>query len=260
MRKLRYSKEFTVMSDTIKKAFLEVYSKSAPTEEKGRFDVVTANDYGIEAYIINAIKSEFPGDRVLSEETNSNTLIMGRTWTIDPIDGTYNMSRNSPLFGIQCALYVDEIVVFSIIYLPEFDEMFYAEKNGGAYLNGEKITVVQNDLDHAVISFGDFPHKRPSDFSDEHKIMRALSPKVAKIRMYGAASFDFAYLASGRTDGTIIFTKNKWDIAPGILIASEAGAVIRSLSGDYSFESNAVIAMSTLDLYNCVIECYENGE
>lgn len=256
MSVVRYSKEFIVMSKALKNAYEKVFSRHAATEDKGKFDVVTANDYGIEEYIINVIKAEFPEDRVLSEETNSNTVVMDRTWTIDPIDGTYNMSRNSPLFGIQCALYIDEIIVFSIIYLPIFDELFYAEKDGGAYLNGKRISVVQSDLEHAVISFGDFPHKRPDDFNDEHKLMRALSSKVAKIRMFGSACFDFVYLASGRTDGTIIFTKNKWDIAPGILIASEAGAVIRSLSGEYSFDSRVVIATSTVDLYDCIVECY----
>ena len=251
----RYLKEFTIISSTIKNAYEKIFTEDAPIKDKGKFDVVTSNDYKIEEYIIGAIQKEFPMDKVLGEETSSSTDVTGRTWTIDPIDGTYNMSRNSPLFGIQCALYINEDIVFSIIYLPKFDELFYAEKGGGAYLNGRKISVAQNNLEHAVISFGDFPHTRPDDFNDEHNLMKKLSSKVAKIRMLGSACFDFAYLASGRTDGTIIFTRNKWDIAPGILIASEAGAIVRSLSGDYSFDSRAVVATSTMKLYNCILEC-----
>ncbi len=253
-----YEYEHKVMSNAIKNAYSTIFSyNNMLVQDKDKFDVVTVNDYKIEEFLIKTISEHFPNDQILSEETNFDTQVKGRTWTIDPIDGTYNMSRNSPMFGIQCALYENEHIVFSIIFLPEFDELYYAEKGCGSFLNGQKISVAKNDLSHSVISFGDFPHKYLDDFADEHRIMTKLSERVAKIRMFGAACIDFAYLASGRTDGTVMFTKNKWDIAPGILVAKEAGAFIGSLSGEYTPNSRAVIAASTVELYNGIIECYE---
>ncbi len=258
MNKAMYQKELEVMESAIRKAYSDCFSfDKLISKDKGRFDVVTNNDYKIEEYLIRTIESNFSKDNILSEETNSNTLIQERTWTIDPIDGTYNMSRKSPLFGIQCALYKDDEIVFSIVYLPMLNELYHAEKGCGSYLNGKKITVIQNDLEHSAVSFGDFPHKRIADFQDEHRIMSNLSASIAKVRMFGSACIDFVYLASGRTDGTIIFTKNKWDIAPGILIASEAGAIIRSLDDEYFEGSRVVIATATNDLYNCIVDSYK---
>lgn len=258
MNKTVYQKELEIIEYAVKTAYSEFFSyDNLISKDKGKFDVVTNNDYRIEEYLIRTIESNFPGDKILSEETNATTKIQGRTWTIDPIDGTYNMTRRSPLFGIQCALYIDDEIVFSVVYLPMLKEFYHAEKDCGAFLNGKRIAVVQNDLEHSAVSFGDFPHRRIEDFQDEHRIMDKLSSSIAKIRMFGSACIDFVYLASGRTDGTIIFTKNKWDIAPGILIASEAGAIIRSLDGDYSESSRVVIATATNDLYGCIVDCYQ---
>lgn len=250
----KYKTEFLIMTDAVRQAYQDVFSiNGIHARDKDKFDVVTENDYNVEKFLIDVIANNFPNDTILSEETNFETEINGRTWVIDPIDGTYNMSRAIPLFGIQCALYCDGEIVLSIIFLPLYNELFHAIKNKGAYLNGERLFTRKNHLEHSIVSFGDFPHKRPADFCDEHRIMSALSAKIAKVRMFGSACIDFAYLAAGRTDGTIIFTKNKWDIAPGILLATEAGALVRSLSGNYYEESRAVIATGTLELYESIV-------
>lgn len=220
---------------------------------KSEFDLVTSVDIGMENYIISAIHRKYPNDLIHSEELNYSTKIQHRTWTVDPIDGTVNMACNIPLFGIQCSLIEDSKPVVGIIYLPLFNEIYTAQKGGGAFLNGNQILVIPQNLQHSVVSVGDFPHSRIDDAKLEHKIVGNLFSKISKIRMFGAASVDFAYLASGKTSGTIIFTKNKWDIVPGILICQEAGAIIRSLHGDYSFNDNAVIATATEELYHTII-------
>lgn len=256
MKKQEYKTEFDIISSAVKTAYSDLFSfDNMRSQDKSRFDIVTSNDYKIEEYIIKTINQHFPDDRILSEETNSTTAVKGRTWTIDPIDGTFNMLRQSPMFGIQCALYQNDDIVFSLVFLPVFNELYYAEKGCGAYLNGIKINVANNDLEHSAVSFGDFPHKQINDFKDEHILMEELSKHIAKIRMFGAACIDFVYMASGKTDGTIIFTKNKWDIAPGILIAREAGAFVQSFDGEYTPDSRAVIAVGTKELYQCIIDC-----
>lgn len=243
--------------DTIKEAYAKFgkYDKASLTD-KAAFDLVTSTDFNIEKYIISKIKAEYPQDVILSEETNSDTVVaQGQcTWTIDPIDGTYNMANGIKIYGIQCAAYVDGVLNLAAVYLPHFDELYYAKAGEGAYLNGERLRVKPDSLDHCVVSMGDFPHARPNDIEQELKVISCLSTKIARIRMFGAACMDFACVASGKTSGTVIFTKNKWDIAPGILLCQEAGALLKGISGDYTDESNVVIAVATEELYQTVID------
>lgn len=255
---MKYQKEYTILSKAIKDAYHDLFiNNNLETKDKAKFDIVTVNDINIEKRIIDTINTNFPNDRIQSEESNPNTQLMDRTWVIDPIDGTFNMARNIPLFAIQCALYLNNEIVFSIIYLPKYDELYHAEIGQGAFLNDKPIKVAHNSLEHAIVSFGDFSHTRKDDFEDQHKIYKSLSAKIAKVRMYGSAAIDFSFVASGKTDGTVIFTKNKWDIAPGILISKEAGASIYSLDDPYTNDSRVVIATSSKELYECIIKSYK---
>lgn len=218
--------------------------------DKAPYDLVTSTDFNIENYIISKIKEKYPNDKILSEETNNKTIVENCTWTIDPIDGTYNMANGIKLYGIQCAMYIDGRLDLSAIFLPHFNELYYAKAGAGAYLNGERIKAKISPLDHSIVSFGDFPHKRSVDMESELNLISSLIPKIARIRMFGAACIDFASVAAGRTSGTVIFTKNKWDIAPGILLCQEAGALIKGINGEYNQDSNVVIAVSSEELYN----------
>ncbi len=254
------SKKYIDELDFITKTIKEAYHKLADTRidnliDKSKFDLVTVLDYEMEKYISEKITEKYPKDRIHGEEGSSNTEIIGRTWTIDPIDGTYNMANKLPLFGVQCSMFENEEPVVAAIYLPFTDEMYSAALNHGAYLNGKPISVTKPDLTHSIVSFGDFPHSRPSETKTELKILAHLSDKIARIRMFGAASIDYAYVAAGKTHGVVIYTKNKWDIAPGILLCKEAGAVTRSLDtpdGTYNFDSPSVITTSTDELYECI--------
>ncbi len=249
--------KLTFIINTIKDAYTNFgkYDKTSLTD-KAAFDLVTSTDFNIENYIISKIKEQYPQDIILSEETNSDTVVAQGlcTWTIDPIDGTYNMANGIKIYGIQCAVYMDGALNLAAVYIPHFDELYYAKSGEGAYLNGERITVKPNSLDHCVVSMGDFPHSRPKDIEQELKVITALSAKIARVRMFGAACMDFACVASGKTSGTVIFTKNKWDIAPGILLCKEAGALLKGNNGDYTDESNVVIAVATEELYQTVID------
>lgn len=248
-----YTKELDVIVAAMKSGY-EAYSKldTETVKDKAAFDLVTAVDESIEKYIAKAILEHFPTDTILGEEFSSDAAVHGRTWTIDPIDGTYNFANHIPLFGIQCSLFDRQEIVVSAIYLPTFGELYTATKGGGAYRNGVKLRVNPDPLDHCVVSLGDFPHSRPNDIAEQKKLVCHLSDRVARIRMFGAACMDFAWLASGRTNGTVIFTKNKWDLAPGILLAREAGAVVKSPDGEYSFDARAVIAAASDNLYCCI--------
>lgn len=252
--------KLTFIINTIKEAYA-IFGKldKSSLTDKAMFDLVTSTDYNIENYIISKIKEQYPQDRILSEETNSQTIVeQGQsTWTIDPIDGTYNMANGIKIYGIQCAVYIGSALYLAAVYLPHFDELYYAKSGEGAYLNGERLIVKPSPLDHCVVSIGDFPHTRPKDIEQQLKIITGLSTKIARIRMFGAACMDFACVASGKTSGTIIFTQNKWDIAPGILLCKEAGALIKGCNGDYTDESNVVMAVATEELYQTAIDALQ---
>lgn len=255
MKPQSYHEEVTF----IKNAVVESYNKhknrlNYQCREKMPFDVVTSVDYKVEEDIITRINSKYPDDRILSEETKNDTIVSGRTWTIDPIDGTYNFSNNLPLFGVQASLFEDGQPVVCAIYIPITGAMYYAAAGGGAFLNEKKITVNKVPLNKTVLSMGDFPHSRPDDIIDEQNLLVKIYPKIARIRMFGAASLDFACVASGKTNGTILYTKNKWDIAPGILLCREAGALVYGDKGEYSFDSRFVIAVSSEELLDCIFD------
>ena len=238
-----------------KSLFIESYrlfcGKRDQIFSKAAMDIVTATDLDIEKYVTEKIMEAYPQDHIHSEEFHSNEPLTDRTWIIDPIDGTFNFSTKSPHFGLQGAFWDKGELQFSVIYLPQLNELYEAVLGKGAFLNSERITVSKRNLENSIVSFGDFPHSRPKDAEDQMKAFTAVRPKIAKIRMFGASSVDFSYFASGRTEGVVLFTKNKWDIAPGLLLAKEAGAITLDENGNpYTFESRSIFAVNSMELYH----------
>ena len=251
-----FEKELKFACETVKKAG-ESFNDMGTVSEKSKFDLVTDRDLKIEEFIKSAIKENFPEDAILAEETLNKTALKGRTWTIDPIDGTVNMSKGMLLYGVQCALLIDAEPVVSAIYLPATDKLFCACKGEGAFMNGEKLSVSPCEARKASVSFGDYSHARPDDFTDQHRMVYLLSTQVAKIRMLGSAAWDFACVAAGWVDATVLFCKNQWDLAPGRLIAAEAGAVVRSVDGSqYDPSCRGIIAACDEELTNIIKDCF----
>lgn len=185
----------------------------------------------------------------ISEEYNSAALKRGRTWIIDPIDGTCNLTHGIPTYAVQCALFDQGEIKLSAIYFPFNDELFTACRDGGARLNGNLIKGVNRPVNRALVSFGDFVHTNQGLFDLEHQIMQHVAGIVERIRMYGAASIDFAYAACGRLDGSYTFVKNPWDILPGIFLCREAGLQVCDAYGEpYTEASDTVAVFSTPEL------------
>lgn len=257
---MKYETEKNMLTQSIKQIY-QKYSRIGigSIVQKTQFDLVTNIDCGIEHELTEAIHKNFPHDKIHGEETSNKQIIEGRTWTIDPIDGTCNMASSIPLYGVQCALFENSEIVFSIIYLPHFCEMLFAERGAGCFLNGTRIYVKQNmSINNAIVSFGDYPHLKVPDISlRQHMAIGRLYPKIAKIRMFGAACIDFSSVASGRTDGTVVITNNLWDIAPGILMCKEAGATLTNLDGNpYRFGDAGVVATSSPTLSTLIAEAF----
>ena len=258
-----YQKELTFITEKIKEAHA-LYAVSGPQDirSKSAFDLVTEVDVNIEKYLTNAILAAFPEDKIHAEEMRSTQEITGRTWVIDPIDGTCNFAHDIPTYGIQCCLFDGGEPRMAVIWLPCQDELYTAIEGQGCWLNGRKVTVDKSvTADTAVISVGDFTHKSDRLAALQYKAVGYLYPRVSKLRMYGAASVDYAWFVSGRLAATIFTTRNLWDIAPGILLSREAGAIIMGLDGkpyDYSKEgimlaANEEIAKLMQDAFNPAI-------
>ena len=254
-----YSNELNFIKKQMFLAFQNYGNISFNTTQKSAYDLVTDIDMSIEKQISKAIQKEYPDDHILGEELSSSEIIKERTWTIDPIDGTCNMANGSKLFGMQCALIDNNEIVLGVIYLPHLSEWIYASKGDGCFFNGEKIIVNGDiDLNNAIVSFGDYPHQKSTHIADmQHSAIKKLYPQIAKIRMFGAASMDFSFVAQGRTHGTVVITKNLWDIAPGIIICSEAGAFVRNLNGrPYRMGDNGVIACANSKLLQIIYDSF----
>ena len=239
-----YTNELNFITGKIKEAYSR-FAASGPKDirSKSAFDLVTEVDVNIERFLTERILSAFPGDKIHAEELSSSQEITGRTWVIDPIDGTCNFAHGIPTYGIQCCLFDEGEPKMAVIYLPCQEELYTAMEGEGCFLNGEKVTVGKTvTADTAVISVGDFTHKSDRLAALQYKAVGYLYPRVSKLRMYGAASVDYAWFVSGRLAATVFTTRNLWDIAPGILMSREAGAIVMGLDGQpYTYSKEGVM-------------------
>lgn len=234
MKELKFAKR---LIEEIKEKYLngkEISNKKIM--DKGYMDVVTNLDQEIEQYTVKRINEEFPEDNILGEEFGGE--LGGRAWVIDPIDGTCNFACDSPIYGFQMAFTDGGEVKMGIIYLPAFDELYHAVKGGGAFVNGKQYKIPENNIqiEHALINTGDTPKKNPEWFSLQTEAVLKLDKRALRIRCFGAACHEFVYLSKNNVQAYILYCRNAWDILPGYLLASEAGAVFVNGDGNpYKF-------------------------
>ena len=202
--------------------------------EKGPGDFVTASDKRVEKIIINELNVENSKYSVLSEEIGE---LIGKNkekrWIIDPIDGTTNFLNGLPHFAISIAYEEKGEILSGIIFDPIKNEMFFAEKGQGAYLNNIRTRVSnKSDFKNSLLVTGG--PRYTSNIKDKvFKEYIELAKKVRPpIRKSGSAALDLAYVAAGRFDGSWQRELKYWDIAAGIIILKESGGFINNLRGD----------------------------
>ncbi len=184
--------------------------------KKGPADFVTNSDLKVEKIIINELKKAKPNYSILSEENGfEKNKDENNTWIIDPIDGTINFLHGIPHFAISIALKSNNEITSGLIFDPIKNELFYAEKNNGAFFNNQRIRVSKkNEIDNCLFATG-------GKMSSEPKLL---------YRKSGCAALDMAYVASGRFDGYFQKNLNLWDIAAGIILINEAGGIINDIN------------------------------
>ena len=208
---------------------------------KGPSDFVSNADIKTEKIIINELMKSKKNYSIISEEGGSKiNSDAENVWIIDPIDGTTNFLHGVPHFAISIALKSNNEIVSGLIYAPIKDEMYYAEKDNGAFFNKQRIKVSKKkDIDSCLFGTGG---------------------EITKIdlitRKSGCAALDMAYVAAGRYDGYFQNNLNLWDIAAGIIIVKEAGGIINEVN--LSENDNIKIRASSSSINEKMLEKLKN--
>ena len=205
-------------------------------------DFVTRVDEESEACIVRIIRERYPDHHVLAEEKVKETAPGGYRWIIDPLDGTTNFIHQYPVFCVSIALELQRKAITGVIFDPLRNDLFFAEKGKGAYLNGQPITVsIITACQDGLITTG-FPFRMKELIDPYLKLFKNVLFKVSDLRRAGSAALDLAYLAAGRCEGFFEIGLSPWDIAAGSLIIEEAGGVITDFGGgdEYLSTGNVV--------------------
>lgn len=215
---------------------------------KGPSDFVSSADLRAEQTLKEELSKARPGFAFLMEESGaSGSDDWEWRWVVDPLDGTTNFLHGIPHWaisvGIEKRIDADRTEIMAgVIYNPASDELFWAEKGVGAFLNDKRLRVsARRDIREAVfatgIPFAGVPRK--AEFSS---ILHRVMPQVAGVRRFGAAALDLAWVAAGRYDGFWELGLKKWDMAAGIVMVREAGGFVTCPDGGDAYETGLVVA------------------
>ena len=210
--------------------------------KKGPSDFVTNSDIKAEKIIIEELKKARPNYSIISEENGTeNNKDKNNTWIIDPIDGTINFLHGIPHFAISIALKSNDEIISGLIFDPIKNEIFFAEKENGAFFNNHRIRVSKkNEINNCLFATGG-ETKQELDLP---------------YRKSGCAALDMAYVAAGRYDGYFQHNLNLWDIAAGIILVKEAGGVLNEI--DLNNNKNIKIIASSPDINSKLLEKLTN--
>ncbi|NJN79016.1 MAG: inositol monophosphatase, partial [Anaerolineales bacterium] len=173
------------------------YNTAHTIQYKGEIDLVTEADHASEAFLLNEIKTNFPNGHILAEESGSIEGNNEDLWYIDPLDGTVNYAHHIPIFCVSIGFALNGKMHLAAVYDPLRDEMFSAERNKGAFLNGKKIQVSETkELGKSLLVTG-FPYDTWNTELDNFKYFERLGKKTQGVRRLGSAALDGCYVAAG---------------------------------------------------------------
>ena len=225
---------------------MDFFHRRVKVEYKGDVDLVTEADRASEALITGRIRERWPGHNILGEEGTRTEQGSEYRWYVDPLDGTTNFAHGFPVFCVSLGLEHNGERVAAVIFDPTRDEMFTAEKGGGALLNGRPIHVSAiSNLAECLVATG-FPshkrHKNPNIF-----FYHQITLKTHGVRRAGSAALDLCDVACGRFDGFWEFNLNPWDTAAGVLMVEEAGGRVTRFDGQpFRIDSKETLASNGL--------------
>jgi len=259
---LEYAKEFAIgtakaAGKSLMNNFNKIKTIKTKTEGNEQLTSLVSNaDIEAERIIINKIKKHYPEHNIVSEEEGSIDNKSAYSWYIDPLDGTHNYIYGNPLFNVSIALVKDGQSIAGVVYLPYFNELFYAVKGRGAYsvIKGKKTKLKpsnKRDFKECMMIFSSSFYLKKHRV---HRVFKKLTKLAFRTRIHGAAAMDLTYVASGRADFSVAFDFKPWDIAAGALIAEEAGAKVTCLDGNSWNPKICDIVASNSRLYSKLIK------
>ncbi|MGQ0533333.1 MAG: inositol monophosphatase family protein [Caulobacteraceae bacterium] len=210
---------------------------------KGPSDFVSSADIKAEKTLFDELSKARPGYGFVMEERG---VVEGtdktNRWLVDPLDGTTNFLHGIPHFALSIALEREGVLVAGVIYNVVRDELFWAEKGAGAYLNDRRLRVAgRTDMRDALFACGTPFHGKAGHEVALAEIERVIA-KTAGVRRFGAAALDLAYVAAGRFDGYWERNLNVWDIAAGAVLVREAGGAVNEIDGGDFMQTGAIVA------------------
>ncbi|OAR26709.1 inositol monophosphatase [Streptomyces sp. ERV7] len=217
-------------------------------QAKGDRDMVSEIDFAVEERVREFLQKETPEIGFLGEEHGATGLGGSLTWALDPVDGTANLVNGIPLCGVSLGLIENDRAVLGVIDLPFLGQRFKAAEGHGAYADGSRIAVSRTKvLSEAIVGVGDYA---VGEHAQERNVRRLaltarLAESVLRVRMLGSAALDLVWVASGKLDASIALSNHPWDMAAGVAIAREAGAVVMDIDGTaHDLRSAATIAVT----------------
>jgi myo-inositol-1(or 4)-monophosphatase len=226
-------------------------------ELKGEFDLVTEADRASEKLVVERLRSYFPTHGIVAEEGGGHTASSEYRWYVDPLDGTTNFAHSFPMFNVTLGLERAGEVIAGVIYDPLRQEMFTAERGGGAYLNNRRIRVSSTkSLSDSLASTG-FPSRKRHHNVNIHFYYQ-LAMASHGVRRTGSAAIDLAYVSCGRLDFFWEFGLKPWDMAAGTLLVQEAGGRVSDMKGsvhavtssDHLLANNGILHEQVIEIFN----------
>lgn len=222
-------------------------------------NLVTEIDKKSEAMIITKIKNRYPQHDFLGEESGSHEAKSEYKWIIDPLDGTTNFTHGLPIFSVSIGLEHEGQIILGVVYDPNSEELFTAEKGTGAFLNGKRMQVsgVPRLIESLIVT--GFPYNvRENPYNAVQHFTNFLSEAQA-VRRLGSAALDLCYVAAGRFEGFWEVTLNPWDMAAGVLLVEEAGGKFTDFKGFPSTVYNKNVLATNGLVHEQMVEVLRRG-
>ena len=211
---------------------IDCFGQEPGIEYKGDIDLVTERDKESQKIIYKILKKNFPNHSILGEENLNVEKDKELLWLIDPIDGTTNFARSLPAFCVSIAFMKEGKTQVGVVYIPLLDEIFYAARGSGAFLNKNPIHVSkEKEMGKSLLATG-FPYDRRESKINNVDHFNKFIVRALGIRRMGSAAMDICYTAAGRFDGFWELKLYPWDTAAGLLMIEEAGGKVTDFSGN----------------------------
>ncbi|MBS0446254.1 MAG: inositol monophosphatase [Proteobacteria bacterium] len=219
-------------------------------------DFVTEVDHMAEAAIIDTLLGAYPGHGILAEESGRarGAKDSEYVWIIDPLDGTTNFIHGFPVYSVSIALAVKGQLQQAVVYDPSRNDLFYASKGRGAFLNDKRLRVSRRiRMNECLIGTG-FPFRKGDNFKRYMQMLELVMQATAGVRRPGSAALDLCYCAAGYTDGFFETGLSPWDIAAGALMVTEAGGLIGNFTGEADFLYQREVVAGNPKVYGHLVQ------